>query len=172
MPRLDAVHDMVDAAGNAQHQPPRTRAALLGLDYERANAVVEDARPIRCLLLLVQLGERVDESGKVARRGPRIANACLQNLAHGARSRIDGQASIRLLVIAELSGAPCFRHVPRNERGCAIVTECKLALRDAILDRSEQVRIVGGCDLCDRLHTVVLASSIIVPLEAPRQRAA
>jgi len=50
------------------------------------------------------------------------------------------------------------------------VAACKLALRRAGIDRGEQIRIVSGCHLRDRVHTVTLASSIIVPSKLSRNR--
>jgi hypothetical protein len=52
-----------------------------------------------------------------------------------------------------LSGTLGLGDVPGDERGRAAVTVGKLALRHAGIDRSEQVGVVGGRDLRDRLHT-------------------
>ena len=74
------------------------------------------------------------------------------------------QAGIALLAgFAARSGALRPRHVPGHERGRAVVAVGELALRYGGIDRGEQVGVVGGHDLRDRLHRLTLASGNFLP---------
>jgi hypothetical protein len=113
-------------------------APLLGLHDVGADAEHGDAwlaGGARALLLLFQFRE----AREVAGRGSRIADARFQNLAHRAFVRVGAQVNITPPCgFVRLPGTLGLGDVPGEERGRAVVTVGKLALRDAGIDRSEQ----------------------------------
>src|SRR5207244_770809 len=115
------------------------RASGARLEDERAEPKVLEARVARLLRLVWQAVKRVREAREIAGRCLRIADACFQKLAQGARLTLAVQAGIVLL--GELA---------------------EPSLRRASIDRSEQVGVVVGRDLRDRLHTLTLASLIVL----------